>query len=68
MDVLEMPQKRIWSRTWRVITGAKTSWPPLLIMYAIMVIFFASMSENYLTVINFKSIMSNLPVLGIAQK
>jgi len=66
IDSVETVKRSGWTRAIRLITQAKTSAPSLIIMYILMVIFFALMSKNYLTLTNFTSIMSNLTVLGIA--
>lgn len=61
----EVARKNVLARGWRYLVRSKTVAPSLLLMYALMVIVFASLSREYISLINFKAIMSDLAVSGI---
>ena len=58
-------KKNWWKKALGIFTQSKTPTPSLILLYVVMVIIFASLSDNYLTIINFKSIFNNLAVSGV---
>ena len=54
-----------WKKALGIFTRSKTPTPSLIILYIAMVLVFSLANKNYLTLVNFKSILNNLAVLGI---
>ncbi len=57
--------KSFYRRVIAPIFSSKSFAPILVIVYIILLIFFSSLSENYMTLLNFKTIANNASVLGL---
>ena len=54
-----------WKKGINLFTQSKTPTASLILIYVLMLIVFSVFSKNYLTIVNFKSILNNMAVSGI---
>lgn len=60
-----LSNKGFYGKVISPIFSSKSFAPILVIVYIVLLIFFSALSENYMTVLNFKTIANNASVLGL---